>query len=105
MKKRMAVFVALLVSLLYLVSCNLVKDLFSPCDDVYFQNGELMVPADCSSYSYSNTGTDANGCLISYNFSATGCSGPDYTGSVTFTRDASCNVTSTKLVVNGTTCD
>jgi hypothetical protein len=105
MKTKIAVFAVLLASVLYLTSCNLVKDLFGPCDDVYFNNDELMVPADCSSYSYSTGRTDANGCLISYDFSATGCTGPDYTGTVTFTRDASCNVTSRKLVVNGTTCD
>jgi hypothetical protein len=105
MKSKIAVFAVLLASVLYLTSCNLVKDLFGPCDDVYFENDELMVPADCSSYSYSTNRTDANGCLISYDFSASGCTGPDFTGSVTFTRDANCNVTSRKLVVNGTTCD
>jgi hypothetical protein len=105
MKKKIAVFAILLASVLYLTSCNLIKDLFGPCDDVYFKNDELMVPTSCSSYSYTTTHTDANGCLISYNFSATGCTGPDYTGSVTFTRDAACNITSRKLVVNGTTCD
>lgn len=105
MKKKIAVFAVLLASVLYLTSCNLIKDLFGPCDDVYFKDDELMVPTGCSSYSYSTSRTDANGCLISYNFSATGCTGPDYTGSVTFTRDAACNITSRKLVVNGTTCD
>ena len=105
MKIKIAVFAILLAAVLCLTSCNLIKDLFGPCDDVYFKNDELMVPADCSSYSYTTTKTDANGCLISYNFSAGGCSGPDYSGSVTFTRDAACNITSRKLVVNGTTCD
>ncbi len=105
MKKRIAVFAAILALVLYLTSCKLVEDLFGPCDDVYFENNELMVPAACSSYSYTHTGTDANGCLSSYNFSASGCSGPDYKGSVTFTRDAACNVISRKLVANGTTCN
>jgi hypothetical protein len=105
MKIKIAVFAILLATVLYLTSCKLVEDLFSPCDDVYFENNELMVPTGCSSYSYTTTRTDANGCLISYNFSATGCSGPDYTGSVTFTRDAACNITSRKLLVNGKTCD
>jgi hypothetical protein len=105
MKTKIAVFAVLLASVLYLTSCNLVKDLFGPCDDVYFENDELMVPTGCSSYSYTTTGSDANGCLLAYDFSATGCSGPDFNGTVTFTRDAACNIISKKLVVNGTTCD
>lgn len=105
MKTKIAVFAVLLTSVLYLTSCKLFEDLFGPCDDVYFENNELMVPASCSSYSYSAHSTDANGCLTGYDFSATNCSGPDYTGTVTLTHDAACNVISRKLVVNGTTCD
>jgi hypothetical protein len=105
MKIKIAVFAILLATVLYLTSCKLVEDLFSPCDDVYFENGDLMVPASCSSLSYSSHSTDANGCLTGYDFSATNCSGPDYTGTVTFTHDAACNVISKKLVVNGKTCD
>jgi hypothetical protein len=105
MKIKLVVFAVLLASLLFLLSCKLLEELISPCDDVYFENGELMVPVSCSSHSLYNTRNDANGCLIYYEFSATGCSGPDYNGSVTMTRDAACNVTSRKLVVNGKTCE
>jgi hypothetical protein len=105
MKIKIAVFAILLAAVLILTNCKVFEDLFGPCDDVYFEDGELMIPASCSSHSISWHGTDANGCPTGYDFSATNCTGPDYRGTVTFTRDAACNVTSRKLVVNGTTCD
>lgn len=103
--RSLAVAGLLLACLLCLSSCKVLEDLFSPCDDVYFENGDLMVPASCSSHSLFNTKTDGNGCLVYYEFSATKCDGPDYQGSVTFTRDASCNIISRKLVVNGKVCE
>lgn len=103
--RALAVLGVLLASLLGLSSCKLLEELVSPCDDVYFKNDELMVPASCSSHSLYNTRSDANGCLVYYEFSATKCDGPDYQGSVTFTRDASCRITSRKLVVNGKVCE
>ena len=101
----LAVLGVLLASLLSLSSCKLLEELISPCDDVFFKDGDLMVPVSCSSHAMFNTKSDANGCLIYYEFSATKCSGPDYQGSVTFTRDASCQVISRTLVVNGKTCE
>jgi hypothetical protein len=100
-----AILGVLLASLLGLSSCKLLEGLVTPCDDVYFKNDELMVPASCSSHSLYNMRSDENGCLVYYEFSATKCDGPDYQGSVTFTRDASCRVTSRKLVVNGKVCE
>ena len=103
--RSLAILGVLLVSLLGLSSCKLLESFVTPCDDVYFKNDELMVPASCSSHSLYNTRSDENGCLVYYEFSATKCDGPDYQGSVTFTRDASCRVTSRKLVVNGKVCE
>lgn len=100
-----AILGVLLVSLLGLSSCKVFEDLFSPCDDVYFKDGDLMVPASCSSHSMYNTRYDENGCFVYYEFSASKCDGPDYQGSVTFTRDASCRITSRTLVVNGKVCE
>ena len=104
-KKKATVFLFLLVLLVALTRC----ELFGPCGDVYFrdespQDEEVMIPDCLGSRGMTNIKYDANGRIISYNFSVSCDGGKDYSGTVTFTRDASGNLISRTLIVNGKDC-
>ena len=108
MRIRKCVTGFFLLSLLFL-STTTCKELFpGACEKVYFrdespQDEEVMVPDCVGSYQMSNMKYNAQGLILSYNFSVT-CEGKTYSGSVTFTRDSAGVVTSRMLIVNGKDC-